>query len=434
MTQHNSTQRNAQLRATGDIQVATRAIDTLLPYARNARTHSQQQVKQIARSIARFGFCNPVLVGGDGTIIAGHGRILAAKQLGLTEVPVIVLAHLSEVERRSLCLADNKIAENAGWNEQLLALELRDLKSIDADLDALGFDWDELERLLQFDPEAIRVEREENIPDPPRVPVSQLGDLWLLGKHRLICGDSTNTQTVERLFAGDVPNLMVTDPPYGVEYDPNWRNDADRMNGQAIGARAVGRVSNDHRVDWRQTWALFPGAVAYIWHAGRHASEAQASVEAVDFEIRSQIIWAKARFAISRGHYHWQHEPCWYAVRRSRKSNWQGNRSQSTLWTIAHSKNDTGHGTQKPVECMRRPIINHTDPDQAVYDPFIGSGTTIIAAESTRRRAFGIEIDPLYVDVAVRRWQEFAGGTAVLEETGETFAEVAARRLGNTSK
>ena len=187
----------------------------------------------------------------------------------------------------------------------------------------------------------------DDAPAVPEHPVSVAGDLWLLGRHRLLCGDSTVATDVERVLGGVEPHLMVTDPPYGVDYDPDWRNRAERAStGRPIGARATGRVENDGQSDWREAWALFPGEVAYVWHAGRHASAVQASIEAVGFEIRCQIVWAKPRFVISRGHYHWQHEPCWYAVRKGNAGHWSGDRSQTTLWQIAHSKSETGHGTQ----------------------------------------------------------------------------------------
>jgi DNA modification methylase len=216
---------------------------------------------------------------------------------------------------------------------------------------------------------------------------------------------------------------MVTDPPYGVKYDPKWRAEAGVNKNKA----KLGEVLNDDRADWREAWELFPGDVAYVWHAGLFAKIVQESLEAVGFEVRSQIVWAKDRFALSRGHYHWQHEPCWYAVRG--KAHWSGDRSQATLWEIkSRDDNGVGHGTQKPVECMRRPIENNSEPGDAVYEPFSGSGTTIIAGEMTGRRVFAIELNPAYVDVAVRRWQTFTGNAAVLEGSGGVFADVAAER------
>jgi DNA modification methylase len=258
--------------------------------------------------------------------------------------------------------------------------------------------------------------------DPDEVPEERptsivAGDLFQLGRHRLLCGDSTVATDVARLLGSVEPHLMVTDPPYGVEYDPDWRNRADRANGLPYGASAIGQVMNDTQSDWREAWALFPGDVAYVWHAGRHASLVQQSLEACLFEIRCQVIWAKPRFAISRGHYHWQHEPCWYAVKKGSTGHWSGDRSQTTLWTITHNKSETGHGTQKPVECMRRPIENNSCVGQAVYEPFSGSGTTIIASEQTTRACYAIEINPSYIQVAVDRWEAFTGQKA--QKVGE---------------
>ena len=380
-------------------RVERRPLSGLIPYARNARTHSDAQVGQIAASIREWGWTNPVLVDEAGTIIAGHGRVLAAQKLGLTEAPVMVAKGWSEAQRRAYILADNKLAENAGWDDALLKVELSDLQGFGFDLALIGFGEDDLARML---------DTTEGHTDPDEVPevqaeaVSQEGDVWVLGRHRLACGSSTDPTTVERVLAGVKPHLMVTDPPYGVEYDAGWRVEAGLAS-----KVASGKVLNDVQADWRDAWALFPGEVAYVWHADRHASAVQASIEAVGFEIRCQIIWAKSRFAIGRGHYHWQHEPCWYAVRKGGAGHWSGDRAQTTLWNITHTKSETGHSTQKPVECMRRPIENNSSPGQAVYEPFSGSGTTIIAAEMTGRSCHAIELNPLYVDVAVRRWQEF---------------------------
>jgi DNA modification methylase len=232
----------------------------------------------------------------------------------------------------------------------------------------------------------------------------------------LLCGDATAQRDVEQVLRGVSPTLMVTDPPYGVEYDPAWRAKA----GVNRSGSKLGKVQNDDRADWREAWQLFPGNVMYVWHAGKFASTVQQSIEACGFEIRSQIIWAKDRFALSRGHYHWQHEPCWYAVRDS--AVWCGDRSQSTLWNIKSRDDDGhGHGTQKPVECMRRPVLNNSSPGQVVYDPFLGSGTTIIAAETTGRIAYGLELNPAYCDVIVRRWQDYTGKAAYRESDGRTF-------------
>lgn len=397
-------------------------IERLLPYAANARTHPDEQVAQIAGSIAEFGFNVPCLVDERGVLVAGHGRLLAARRLGLAEVPVIRLGHLTDAQARAFRIADNQIALNASWDDAMLAAEVARLKEDGIDLDLLGFGEDELNHLLDgLDGADGATEGENDVPEPPAQPVTRPGDLWLLGPHRLLCGDATSASDVERLLAGAIPHLMVTDPPYGVEYDPSWRNEA----GVSATAR-TGRVSNDDRADWREAWALFPGDVAYVWHAGVHARTVAESLEACGLMIRAQIIWAKPRFVLGRGDYHWQHEPCFYAVRKGANGHWQGARDQSTLWTIGGGDEDeaTTHGTQKPVECMRRPIMNNSRRGDFVYEPFAGSGTAIVAAESVGRVCLALEIDPRYCDVIVERWQAFTGSAAILDGNGRSFADV----------
>jgi DNA modification methylase len=397
------------------------SIDRLIPYARNARTHSAAQVAEIAGSIRSFGFANPILVGRDGDLIAGHGRLAAARQLGLAQVPVIVLAGLSDVQRRQLVLADNRIALNAGWDLEMLKLELADLKVLGADLSALGFDAKEL--AAAFAPGSGGLTDENAIPEPEESAVAAPGDIWCLGPHRIACADSTDSSAVATLLAGCSPQLMVTDPPYGVEYDPEWRH---RLGVNKSFKR--GKIKNDERADWTEAWTLFPGEIAYVWHGALHSSTVAESLVRAGFAIRSQIIWAKERLVMSRGDYHWQHEPCWYAVRK--KGNWTGDRKQTTLWDIPSRGQDaeTKHATQKPVECMRRPMLNNSSPGQAVYEPFSGSGSTLIAAHSCGRVCYAIEIDPIYVDVAVRRWQAFAGDSAIRQRDGRAFAELDAER------
>ncbi len=412
------TEEVGEVAAPGGLRITYRPVGGLIPYARNARTHSEAQVALIAGSIREYGFTNPVLVDGASGIIAGHGRVMAAGKLGLATVPVIELAHLTEAQKRAYILADNKLAEQAGWDRELLALELGDLRDMAIDLASLGFDAGELDALMnagEADP------REDEVPPVPAVPVSRPGDLWILGSHRLICGDATDAATVARVLGGVQPHLMVSDPPYGVAYDPAWRNQIG-----AAKTKRVGKVLNDHRADWREAWALFPGDVAYVWHGALHATTVAESLIATGFAIRSQIIWAKERLVLSRGDYHWQHEPCWYAVRTTGKGHWTGDRKQTTIWNIPSRDQDaaTVHGTQKPVECMRRPMLNNSSPGQAVYEPFSGSGTSIIAAETCGRHCLAVELDPAYVDVAVQRWQAFTGKAAVLDGTSESFASL----------
>ena len=701
-----------------ELAVILLPVAALVPYAENARTHSPSQVAQIVASIAEFGFVNPVLVDGAGVLVAGHGRIMAAKRLGMASVPAIRLAHLTEPQARALRLADNQIALNSGWDEALLAAEIARIRDEGTvDLEVLGFSPEALEDLLasigangevpaQGDPDAPA-------PEPPAQPITRAGDLWRLGRHRLLCGDATNRADVLRLLGGAKPHLMVSDPPYGVGYDPAWRNEA----GVSATAR-TGKVANDDRADWREAWALFPGDVAYIWHAGVHARTVIESLEAAGFVVRSQIVWAKPRLVLGRGDYHWQHEPCqpagtmvqkvidrgtgsqpakiaevpietlgagdyvvsynsfesvvrrrgrqitqfgerqydglmhtisaagrvtratpehrfsarlnpeaadkqvlylmrrgdwwrvgrvrlfnsrgfglatrlvdnraeeawivsvhdstveaqcaeqilsckygiptthwevdgyvnapercrsaemiasiyaslnlsglsaratlllrdhrlerhhpfitayeqlmfsrratrlvrscnlhakimqipkptvgddfeWvtvtgndaapfsglvysmdvekdqhyvadglvthnclYAVRKGATGHWQGARDQTTLWPIGAGDEDmaTVHGTQKPVECMRRPMLNNSEPGDAIYEPFCGSGTTIIAAETAERSCYAMEIDPGYCDVAIARFEAMTGQPAILDGEDRTFADVTAAR------
>jgi len=341
---------------------------------------------------------------------------------------VIRLSHLDEDDRRAYRIADNKLTELSEWDDPILRDEIALLLAVDYDLGLLGIVDEDLEALLR-DPDQVEdgaVEGEDDIPAPPVMPVSVAGDLWQLGSHRLICGDSTAADVVGRLLGNVKPLLMVTDPPYGVEYDPSWRNQAG-----AAKTKRTGKVLNDDRADWREAWALFPGDVAYVWHGALHAAEVAESLMAAGFNVRSQIIWAKDRLVLSRGDYHWQHEPCWYAVKKTGKGHWAGDRKQTTLWQIANKDQDadTVHGTQKPVECMRRPILNNSSPGQAVYEPFMGSGTTLIAAETTGRVCYGIELNPAYVDVAIERWQTFTGEDVILAETGESFSALKSQRL-----
>lgn len=368
-------------------KVERRKVSELVPYARNARTHSDAQVRQIAASIEEWGWTNPILVDESGGLIAGHGRLMAADKLGLKDVPVMVATGWTEAQKKAYILADNQLALNAGWDTEMLSVELKDLEG-EFDLDLIGFNSDFLADMLIDGTEGLT--DPDEVPDVPDEPQAKLGDVYKLGKHRLVCGDSTDADVVAKCLNGVEPHLMVTDPPYGVE--------------------------NDERADWREAWALFPGDVAYVWHAGIHAGTVAESLEACDLSIRSQIIWAKNNMAIGRGDYHWQHEPCWYAVRKGKKGHYCGDRKQTTVWNIDKPrKSETGHSTQKPVECMRKPIMNNSSPGQAIYEPFCGSGTTLIACEMEGRACHAIELNPAYIDVIIKRWEDFTGEKAEIE-------------------
>jgi DNA modification methylase len=422
-------------------QVESWPIDRLIPYARNARTHSDAQIAQVAGSMRQFGWTVPVLCDEAGRIIAGHGRVLAARLLNYDAVPVMVARGWSETQKQAYTLVDNQLALNAGWDFDLLRVELTDLQDQAFDISMLGFPDTEVASI--FGRKAGLTDPDE-VPEPPANPVTVPGDAWILGRHRIVCGDSTDPDTVAKALNGATPHLMVTDPPYGVEYDANWRNEAGRaIDGttqriktgkviRPIGARAVGKVLNDDRADWREAWELFPGDVAYVWHAGTKVDLVAESLVKAGFMIRAQIVWAKNNMVISRGHYHPQHEPLFYAVRKSATGHWVGGHKQTTLWQIDKPmKSETGHSTQKPVECMLRPIENNSRRGDQVYDPFVGSGTTIIAAEMAERRCCAIELNPAYVDVTVQRWQAFTGEDATRQANGKVFRETEPATTGD---
>jgi len=401
------------------MKIEQAALDSVTPYARNPRNNADA-VAKVAASIKEYGWRQPIVIDEERVIIAGHTRLMAAQRLGLEKVPVHIATGLTPQQVKAYRLADNRVAAEAEWDRDLLALELGELNNEDYDLTVTGFDDDELAALLASGAEGLT--DPDDIPDVPEEPQTVIGDVWLLGNHRLVCGDSTNADDVAKCLNGVEPHLMVTDPPYGVEYDADWRNHAMRANGAAVGGRAVGKVENDDNADWSEAWALFPGDVAYVWHAGNKANIVADSLIACGLNIRAQIIWVKNNLIIGRGDYHPKHEPLWYAVKKSRKGHYCGGRKQSTVWEIDKPrKSETGHSTQKPVECMKRPIENNSSPGQAVYDPFLGSGTTIIAAEMTGRVCHGLELSPEYCDVIVKRWQEFTGKKAKHAETGALF-------------
>jgi DNA modification methylase len=406
----------------------------LIPNLKNWRRHPDKQKKAMRAVLQEIGYADALLAREDESgqliLIDGH---LRADVTPTQDVPVLILDVTAAEADKILATLD-----------PLASMAELDTDAWTALIDGIDSDLPEFRDLLaELNPQTDvfrGLTDEDAIPEPPTQPISVRGDVWLLGKHRLACGDSTNLDDVQRVLNGVLPSLMVTDPPYGVQYAPEWRNKA---LGEAN--RSVGTVANDHEADWASAYSLFPGDIIYVWHAGNKADIVAHSLHCCNFEIRAQLIWVKQHFVISRGHYHGQHEPCWYAVRKGSTANWRGDRKQSTVWQInnglsqggARKPEDTrtGHGTQKPVECMRRPIVNHINSGQAVYDPFVGSGTTIIAAETTGRVCTALDIDPIYVDVAVERWQAFTGQAATLESDRTTFDETAKlRRTQSQSK
>jgi DNA modification methylase len=398
-------------------------IARLRDYDKNPRKNDEA-VGRMVTAIKEYGFRIPVVARSDGEIVDGHLRAKAARKMGLETVPVALADDLTPAQVKAFRLLANRSATWAEWDEALLKIELSDLQSLGFDMSLTGFPAAELGKLgVEGFSLEERLARADETPPAPKAPVTKLGELWQLDGHRLLAGDSTNAADVMRLLDGAKPHLMITDPPYGVSYDPGWRARA----GVNLSTAKLGQVPNDDRADWQAAWELFVGDVAYVWHGALHASTVETSLLATKFAIRGQIIWAKDRFALSRGDYHWRHEPCWYAVRKGSKGHWAGDRAQSTLWEIpAREDGGHGHSTQKPVECMRRPILNNSRRGDCVYDPFLGSGTTLIAAEMEGRKCFALEIAPEYVQVCIERWETFTGKTAHRED-GVTLEDLADR-------
>jgi DNA modification methylase len=419
-------------------------IDRPKPYPKNAREWNAAAVRKVASSIREYGFRQPIVVDVHGVIIIGHLRLAAAKTLELKEVPVHVAIELTPAQVKGLRLMDNRSHEDAEWDLALLAPELADLSSLDFDLGLTGFDVYELDKLLR-DP--LDEEKAEQAPPLPEVAASRLGDVWLLDAHRLLCGDATSADDVARLLGECKPLLLVTDPPYGIELDSEWRDRAginkhSSAEASYVKHRTEGHqnttISSDTRADWSEALALVPNLqVGYVWHASKFTREVLDGLLRIGFLHHQQIIWNKGRAVLTRTPYWFAHEPAWFV--RKKNAPWYGKAGEnSTIWEVASPKFIMGgsgeekfdHPTQKPLELMRRPILNHTKRGEAVYDPFLGSGTTLMAAELTERICCGIELDPKYCDVIVRRWEEFTGRKATLEADGRTFERVKAERIG----
>jgi DNA modification methylase len=401
-------------------------INRLIPFATNPRTHSEVQIAQTAASIAEFGFTNPILVDSEAGIIAGHARLLAARKLMMREVPVIVLSHLSERQKRAYVIADNKLALNAGWDEDLLRLELAALREEDFGLDVLGFEDEELAHLLESEEGDEGLTDEDAIPEIPRNPTTVPGDLWLLGNHRLLCGDATRCSDTDRLMSGDAGDLVFTDPPYNVDYEgyteEHLRIQGDRMSPE----RFTGFL---HQAFASLRAATKAGASLYVCHSSSWQREFQNALEAAGFEVRCQIIWAKNTFAWGFGRYKFQHEPIFYCHVAGQSDPWYGDKSQSTLWQENKPAANRLHPTMKPVELIERALVNSSKAGDIVLDLFGGAGSTMIGCERKGRKARLMEIDPKYVDCTVRRWQEYTGQAALLEGEERSFEEISRGRL-----
>lgn len=394
-------------------------IDTLVPYAMNSRTHSDEQVAQIAASIREFGFLVPVLTDDSGNLIAGHGRIMAARKLGLNKIPAVKAEGLTEAQRKAYVIADNKLALNAGWDDEILRIELQALRDMDFDTSLLGFDEVAMEDFL--------AEQNGGLTDPDDAPdideeqvVTAEGDIWLLGKHRLMCGDSTSIEAIATLCSGVLVDMWLTDPPYNVAYEGKTK-DALTIQNDAMGDAAFRQFLTDAYT--AADASMKPGAVFYIWHADSEGYNFRGAAADMGWRVRQCLIWQKNSLVLGRQDYQWQHEPCLYGWKGGASHLWASDRKQTTLLDFARPTRNGEHPTMKPVALFEYQLLNNTKGGDVVLDSFGGSGTTLIAAEKNGRVARLMELDPRYCDVIVRRWQAFTGFEAVDEKTGKNFAE-----------
>jgi site-specific DNA-methyltransferase (adenine-specific) len=403
------------------VQIEQIGIATLIPFAKNSRTHSDAQVAQIAASIREFGFTNPVLIDEANGIIAGHGRVMAARKLKLTEVPCIRLAHLTDAQKRAYVIADNKLALNAGWDEAMLKLELADLKALDFDLDLTGFNTDEIDALLA-EKGTEGLTDPDDTPEPPVEPVTRPGDVWVCGQHRVMCGSSLEMTAMERLCGDQRVDMLLTDPPYNVAYEGGTKEKLTIQN-DSMGDEAFRIFLRDAFVT--ADAMLKPGAVFYIWHADLEGYNFRGACKDAGWQVRQCLVWKKSSLVLGRQDYQWRHEPCLYGWKDGASHLWAADRKQTTILEFDKPSRNGEHPTMKPVALFEYQLLNNTKGGDIVLDSFGGSGTTLIAAEKNGRIARIMELDPKYVDVIVKRWEDFTGQKAVLESTGEPFKAAA---------
>ena len=398
----------------------TLSVETLIPYARNSRTHSDAQVAQIAASIKEFGFTNPVLIDQGGGIIAGHGRVLAARKLGMSEVPCIRLGHLSEAQKRAYVIADNRLALNAGWDAEMLKVEFAELKELGFDLDLTGFSPEEIDELLAPPPTAGLTDPDE-APPVPENPSTKPGDVWVMGKHRLLCGDSTSMDDLSRLCQCLMVDMWLTDPPYNVAYEGGTKEKLTIKN-DSMGDDQFRQFLLDAYT--AADSVMKAGAVFYIWHADSEGYNFRGAAKDAGWTVRQCLIWKKSSLVLGRQDYQWQHEPCLYGWKEGASHLWASDRKQTTILEFDKPSRNGEHPTMKPVALFEYQLLNNTKGGDMVLDSFGGSGTTLIAAEKNGRIARIMELDPKYCDVIVQRWQDFTGQTATLDADGRTFDEV----------
>jgi DNA modification methylase len=387
----------------------------LIPYAKNSRTHSPEQVTQIAGSIREFGFTNPVLIDSENGIIAGHGRVMAAEKLSMEEVPCLRITHLTELQKRAYIIADNRLALNAGWDAEMLKIELTDLKEENFNIDLVGFTEEELAELLA-EPQSEGQTDEDEVPEIPETPISVPGDVWVMGSHRVMCGSSLDEDQVEKLMGGSKADLWLTDPPYNVAYTGGTgltiqNDDMDDTSFRQFLVDAYAAADS----------VMNPGAVFYVWHADSEGFNFRGAAQDIGWKVRQCIIWVKSALVMGRQDYQWKHEPCLYGWKEGASHYWGSDRKQTTLLQFDKPSRNAEHPTMKPVELFSYQIENSSKPGGIVLDSFGGSGTTVIACEQLGRSSRVMELDPKYCDVIVNRWQDFTGKKAAHETTGEPF-------------
>ncbi|QQN40317.1 site-specific DNA-methyltransferase [Acinetobacter sp. CS-2] len=394
----------------------------LIPYANNSRVHSDEQVNQIAASIKEFGFLNPIIIDGDNGIIAGHGRVMAANKLGIKELPCVDASHLTEAQKKAYVIADNKIALNSDWDNDLLRVELEGLQELDFDLSLTGFNEDELGDLLNVE---LLPEYEEDadgeVIEPPAEPKTKEGDVWILGKHRLMCGDSTSIDALEKLCNDQLVDMWLTDPPYNVAYEGKTK-DALTIKNDSMG-------DDDFRQFLRDCYVaadavMKPGAAFYIWHADLEGYNFRGAAKDANWKVRQCLIWKKSTLVMGRQDYHWKHEPCLYGWKDGAGHLWASDRKQTTILEFDKPSRNGEHPTMKPVDLFSYCLLNNTKGGDIVLDSFGGSGTTIIACEKDGRVGYLMELDPKYCDVIINRWQTLTGKEATLESTGDKFNDL----------
>ncbi len=407
--------------------IEMKSVDELVPYNKNARMHSDAQVAQIAASIVEFGFTNPVLIDGEKGIIAGHGRLMAAKKLGLKKVPVVILDHLSDLQKKAYIIADNKLAENASWNEEILASELADLKENDFDLDLIGFEDQELEKIFSSLYNKDEDQESEEIPESPENPISQSGDVWILGNHKLICGDSCDEKTYSSLLENELADMLFTDPPYNVDYG-NTMKDKARGNKNKILNDNLGQDFGKFLFDFCKNALSVTKGACYICMSSSELHTLQKAFVDAGGKWSTFVIWAKNHFTLGRSDYQRQYEPILYGWKQNNDHYWCGDRNQGDVWYYNKPSKSDLHPTMKPVELCKRAILNSSKTDDIILDCFGGSGSTLIASEQTNRRCRMIELDQKYVDVIIKRWQNLTNKEVILLKTGESFNEISKRK------